>query len=973
MPDIRLYLLGAPRLEQNGEVQTVDTRKALALLAYVTMTAAGQSRERLSALLWPEYEPANARAALRRTLSALRRAGAEATLEISRELVGPLPGASLWLDVDAFSQLLANCEQHGHAHNQVCDLCRAPLQEAIDLYQDEFMAGFTLRDSPAFDEWQYFQRESLQARLAWALERLAQLYSRRGEYEAAVPLIRRWLALDTLREEAHRALMELYAWSGQREAALRQYRECVRILDEELGVAPLPESTALYEAIRENRLLAPVVDSEQLTVNADLPRVGRQQTTGVNRQLPVTNYQLPMTNVPFVGRESELARLRQMYEQVGPDGRFLVVEGEAGVGKTRLVEEFVATLRATCIISARCYEGESGLAYAPFIAGLRTIVSQPHFSARIQQLPDPWLAEAARLLPELAPGSLPPTTSSNPGAQTRLFEATAQLLAAAAGTQPPGIFVLDDLHWADADSLALLTYLVRRLVARPLLILVTWRSESVPARHRLRTLLAESQRAGWGTAVPLSRLGSEQVAALVRGVHTAAPAQLEERLYRETEGLPFFVVSYLAAIADMATVPEAETAAWEMPSGVQELLYARLTAVSETARQLLQTAAVIGRSFTFDTVQAASGRSEEETVKALEQLMDQGVLVESVTGTGGTLVYDFHHEKMRTLVYQETSLARRRLLHRRVAAGLAQHQKGSVGQIAQHYQLAGLADKAAHYYRLAGEEDRRVYANAAALAHFEAALALGHPETAVLHEAIGDLQTLQGEYEAALASYETAVAQSGAEHVVRLEQKLGHVHQRRGECELAESHLQAALANAQLPGERAYLLADCGYTAYQRGNQAHALALAQEALELAETADDTTALMQTLNVLGMLARAQADLTGARHYLQRSLAVAENVRDVARQTAVLNNLALVETAAGHTGDAHAYFQQALTLCRSFGDRHREAALHNNLADLYQQTGQREEAMESLKTAVSIYADIGDQQSHWQPEIWKLTEW
>jgi DNA-binding SARP family transcriptional activator len=698
----------APAGTENA-VQTVDTRKAIALLAYVAITGSNHTRETLAALLWPEYEPANARAALRRTLSALRRAGAESVLEISRELVGPLPGSPLWVDVEAFGQLLDNCEQHGHAPSQVCDLCQAPLQAAIDLYQDEFMAGFTLRDSPAFDEWQYFQRESLRARLAGALERLAQLYGRRGEYETAVPLIRRWLALDTLREEAHRALMALYARSGQREAALRQYRECVHILDEELGVAPLPETTALYEAIRENRL----VDSEQLTVD--------------NHQLPTVNYQLSTPKVPFVGRRDELARLRQIYEQVGPDGRFLVVEGEAGVGKTRLVAEFLAeflaTLPATTVISARCYEGETDLAYAPFIAALRTAVSQPHCNDRIRQLPDHWLAEAARLLPELAPGSQPPATSSDPGAQTRLFEATAQLLVAATGTQPSGILVLDDAHWADADSLALLTYLARRLAGRPLFILVTWRSESVPAHHRLRTLLAESQRAGWGTALPLSRLGSEEVAALVRAVHTAAPAQLEERLYRETEGLPFFVVAYLVAIAEAATLSEAETAVWEMPSGVQELLYARLTAVSETARQLLQTAAVIGRSFTFDSVQAASGRSEEETVTALEQLMDQGVLMESVTG--GTLAYDFHHEKMRALVYQETSLARQRLLHRRVADGLAQHQKGSAGQIAHHYQLAGQAGKAANYYRLAGEEARRVYANAAALRHFQAALALG--------------------------------------------------------------------------------------------------------------------------------------------------------------------------------------------------------------------------------------------------------
>ena len=145
---------------------------------------------------------------------------------------------------------------------EVCPECLPPLAEAATLYRDDFMAGFGLRDSVAFDDWQFFQAESLRRELAGALERLARGRGALGEWESAIAHARRWLALDTLHEPAHRLLMALYAWSDQRAAALRQYRECVRILGKELGVAPLEETTLLYHAIQENDLPPQPVLSE---------------------------------------------------------------------------------------------------------------------------------------------------------------------------------------------------------------------------------------------------------------------------------------------------------------------------------------------------------------------------------------------------------------------------------------------------------------------------------------------------------------------------------------------------------------------------------------------------------------------------------------------------------------------------------------------------------------------------------------
>ncbi len=182
-----------------------------------------------------------------------------------------------------------------------------------------------------------------------------------------------------------------------------------------------------------------------------------------------------------------------------------------------------------------------------------------------------------------------------------------------------------------------------------------------------------------------------------------------------------------------------------LPGGVRALLHSRLAAISQTGAQLLSSAAIIGRSFDFDTLREASGRSEEETIAALEELLAHGLIKEvNSQSAPGTLLYDFSHEKLRALVYEETSLARRRLMHRRVAEALVNRVRGHEASvisslIAQHYQLAGQEAKAADYFKLAGEHARRLYANEEALNHFRTALALGHPETAALHEAIGDL------------------------------------------------------------------------------------------------------------------------------------------------------------------------------------------------------------------------------------------
>jgi predicted ATPase/DNA-binding SARP family transcriptional activator len=329
MARFELFLLGTPRLECDGVPLQFDTRKILALVAYVAVSgleAEGRrlSRASLIALLWPDLEPSRARAAFRRNLSLLRRALQGEWLVVDRETVGTDPQADFWLDVDQFARLVHVCETHGHRREQVCPRCLEALAEAAALYQGDFLEGFGLRDSVDFDDWQFFQAEGLRQQLASALERLARGHSVQGNPEAALLYARRWLALDPLHEPAHRQLMELYAGTGQRSAALRQYRECVRILDEELGLAPAEETTALYEQIRAGpgagRGLPATpgpIDRARLPSRAAVPR-----------------HNLPAQTTPFIGREQELAGIHSRLQD--PACRLLTLLGPGGIGKTRL-------------------------------------------------------------------------------------------------------------------------------------------------------------------------------------------------------------------------------------------------------------------------------------------------------------------------------------------------------------------------------------------------------------------------------------------------------------------------------------------------------------------------------------------------------------------------------------------------------------------------------------------------------------
>jgi DNA-binding SARP family transcriptional activator len=368
LPQYRLYCLGAPRLETGHRTVKMDTRKATALLVYLVVNGEVQARDTMAALLWPEFDQKHARAALRRTLSTLKNAVSPGMLQIDGELVSIASGAPLWVDVNRFHELSASPGQGSSTAPETHDDCLERLAEAAALYKGDFLAGFTLRDSIPFDEWQFYQTENLHHALADVLEELTLGYAALGEYHTALEYAYRQLNLDPLRESAHQELMRLYTWSGDRNAALRQYRDAVRVLDKELGVPPLEETTQLYQAILDSDLPAPEVETALVSPRKLQPAASHKSTQAGNAVHNIT----PPLRYPLVGRSTELDFLQDIYKTEAPHGYFVLLEGEAGVGKTRLAEELLAFARRLggVVLSARCYQGETNLAYSPFIEAL---------------------------------------------------------------------------------------------------------------------------------------------------------------------------------------------------------------------------------------------------------------------------------------------------------------------------------------------------------------------------------------------------------------------------------------------------------------------------------------------------------------------------------------------------------------------------------------------------------------------------
>jgi hypothetical protein len=544
---------------------------------------------------------------------------------------------ALLLDVAEFEQALAFAASAMRAGN--VDAAAAALQQAVALYRGDLLPS-------CYCEWLFPPRERLHQLFIGALEQLLVYAEERRAYHDAIHYAKRLIQYEPLHETVYLALMRLQALCGDRAAALHTYQICSTLLGRELGAEPAQPLREIYTRLT-------------LLEAAPAPAAGSQDEAQ------------PLRAWGLVGRQHEWSRLLAIWADVaGGHPKAVILSGEAGVGKTRLAEELLrwAELQGFWTASARCYRSEGELSYAPAIQWLR---SRPIFGAA-KDLDAVWAGELARLVPELLakrPDLPCLEPAGGPWQRQRLFEA---MVRATSAISRPTVLLLDDLQWCDRATLEWLHYRLRYEPGGRFLLLATLRPDDLDPDDGATALLHELEAQSQVIEIQIEPLGEAETAALVAQVVGAPLSAMQAASwYRETEGNPLFVIELARSelrerqagqhTADAPALPASEP---RLPPRISGVISARLAKLSVLALQIAELAATIGREFTFDMLaRAGVAKDEEALVQALDELWQRRIIREH-----GAQSYRFSHNKLREFLCQRLSDARRRLLHRRVAA-----------------------------------------------------------------------------------------------------------------------------------------------------------------------------------------------------------------------------------------------------------------------------------------------------------------
>ncbi|MEZ4864261.1 MAG: AAA family ATPase [Caldilineaceae bacterium] len=612
----------------------------------------------------------------------------------------------------------------------------------------------------------------------------------------------------------------------------------------------------------------------------------------------------------LIGRQTEWQIVLAAWRLVaGGRTHFLVIEGEAGIGKTRLAEEFVTWANRQGIRAAhtRAYAAEGALAYAPVAEWLRTDAVRAGWLG----LETVWLTELAHILPEVLvehPGLPVPQPLRESWQRKRLFEALARATLA---DKHPLLLVLDDLQWCDRETLEWLHYLLRYAPRTPLLVVGTVRPEEVESDHPLTSLLLELRGAAQVTELALGPLTLDETATLATQVTSQPlPPDAIQRLYRETEGNPLFVVETartelsraVGEVMDrggLSSSPPLLDSPNPLPPKVYAIIQRRLAQLSSPARELASLAAVIGRSFAFQVVAQASDQREDMLMRGLDELWQRRIIREQ-----GLAAYDFSHDRIREVAYADVGPARRRLLHHRVAQALEAIHAANLepvnGQVAVHYEQAGLWEQAIHYYQQAAETARRICAYNDSVHSLNRGLALIATLPVTVEQQRKELMLLL-----ALGAVLSAIKGKAA-------------------LEVREVYTQALALCWPLDDKFSMFVVQQELRIFygHRGTWLKARQLAEENLALAEELDDLELLQYAHLGIGLVLHHTGELLLAQVHLQQAIhqPLAQKNRfnqlffDDARQGS-LRNSAVTLWLLGYPDQARAQIDEALTLGRN----------------------------------------------------------
>lgn len=940
-------LLGVPEVRLDGCPLPLHRRLVRALFYYIAAHAEGVTRDQAAYVLSPKESQWVARRRLTRLLSLLRAdlgpRGLAYLHTDGEHLRLDAPGR---IDVHRFTAIMGQARLWRNPADAPDDLL-SQVEEAVLLYRGEFLSGFSLPQHGEYELWMLREREHLHEKYVAALAFLARAYALRGEIEHAITWARRALEAEPVREDIHRLLMHLYALSGRRADALAQYEECVLILEKELGVDPLPETRALYRAIFAGTP-PPLVCPQPLAV----PRIVS-----------------PLT-VPFVGREDALDALGRCWQRVCEGrGQIVLLEGEPGIGKTRLVEEFCRRARAP-ILWARVEPTLQGQPYHPLqyaLAPKLPTLAWEHLPLSVDVL-----AEVSRILPDVRMyrHDLPIPLAWDPRVgQSRLFVALIHFLKALV-TRPTVLFV-DDVHWAEEDFLSWLTFLAPRVSSLPLLVILAYRTEETSAAlHRLADSVKAQEMAH---CLTLTGLSTDEVAMLIDHVRSRErffPQDLAPVTLRDhTGGNPYFLLETLRWLqehpGDVDPLP--------IPEHVHEVIRHRIERLPLIARQVLNAAAVLSPYITVSLLARTAGRTQEETRVALDDLVGRGLLVP--TGEPWP-AYRFVHEQLHAVTYDLIGVARRRHLHRRAAEALRVSRPWAISNLdaalARHWEAAGEVPRAVESLLAAMERaaEQFAYGEVEHLASRALALVERLPAgqmtlRARLHALLGQgrARRVTCRYVEALSSLEEArhlaeVLGDVQGQIAALDEEI-HIALDREDIERAQRLATVCLQQAQVAG-REYLVARALYlqemVAVYFGLPSSPSRL-DEALRIFEAGNDRVRVAEVWNLRGVSAMMRGNYKEALRHFDRALALARHIQHYHLMHRVQANRGHVLYNMGNFPAAWEAFVQAETWLESLGLERPDLRFALGMGYVALHLGRTEEAEAHLTRAAALAKRMG----------------
>lgn len=947
---LELLLLGPISLHRAGQAVPLPTHKAQALLLLLAQ-AGPQPRARLAAWLWPQVDDSAARRNLRRELARLRDAG------LGDGLLADGEQLALATAVGVDTRLAVAAASAGQPE-QALQHWRGPLADGLDI-----------EAATEFADWLAGQRQHLQGQWRqWCASAVAAREAA-GDLAGALQHLGALLQDDPLQEHLHRQAMRLHAARGHREAALAQYQQCRQLLRQELGLAPSADTEALAVQLRGAGLVTAPTATDAQAWSAELP---------------------------LVGRDAEWARMATAWAA----GRAIVLEGEAGIGKTRLARDFAASRGAFAL--AQCRRSDTGVPYASFTRVLRRLAGNSLAQA---ELPAWVRLELAHVLPELGTG---PQRIGSAEEQRRFCEAC----AAAWHGLSAGSFdtvVIDDWHLADGASRALLGFIADQRPergadgAREIFVL---RPELTEPEQAQQQALLEATGA---LHLRLAPLGPAPVYQLVQQLSGAAdPRRFAQRLERATGGNPFFLGETLRQWLALKLLSVGPDGVWQtpfddatqdyaelpVPDTVRDTVLARVQRQSDAVRRLLEAGALASEPFTPALLAGACALSEVEALEAIGQAVAAQLLREREGG------YAFAHDLVQTALDSALAPERRRLVHRRLALG-AEAAALPAADIARHWEAGGQPERAVPHRMAAAEAALALYADTDAQTHWNAALAdgptlaqkvgiLGQRWPLLVRRGDGPaLQATVAELDAACAqaqatpgaeglALEAAVhaaeilaqGQQNAEALQRIQACLAdpalpapqraqalrvqsQALSRLGRTDEARAATEAALAAGGLaPLQQGDLLHALSYTHFLRGDAPASLEHARRALAIWQPAGARRQAAQAQASIGRALDMLDEREAAWAALEQAYAQASELRMVDLQRVVANNLA--NNRLHHGGPARAI--EVITEARALSPHFTMAAMPVFYLDIL---AQAQAQLGALGTALELAAQALEQ--------------